>query len=243
MPLNFRRFLPYLLLILSWLSIICAYFILTAYSKADWIFAVFAALSAITAMAFVVIAQSASNRLFYTSLSSLIIILIFLISALLKPLAPIKNIGQSAVSGLSQLILGNSPEDWAFPAKTAEEWIAHATSTDKGRTLNFKTFPNIPSWTHVCIFPGHSTDAQFTSIVKLELPWKLSDKSHSTTNRAVSAIAFIDEKTKNAVHIQDVNSAQFSFDSKLFRTCLTRSRSTLKRRMEATAEQGPIFGK
>lgn len=231
---------PILLLGTSWLVLIAAYFLLAAYSKANWMFAVLALVSVVIAMIAVLQTQAASSRLFYTSLASMLLLILFLISPFLKPLSPIRQLGQTIAGTLSQMVIGISPQDWAYPVKTAEEWITLSSSAD---TLSFKIFPNIPDWTHVCIFPGYSTDAQFIAVTKLKLPWKLSDKSKATTKKEYSAIAFMDEKTQNIVHVQDIINTQWIFAPKLYRTCLKRSKSQLKRQAEGTTEHGPTFGK
>lgn len=238
-----RKYIPLALVIVSWLLSISAYFFLSMSGKAQLNFALCALPAIIASMVAVVLYQSASAPSFYAALASLIVLILFLISPLIKPLSPIRAAGESAVGALSRVVLGVDPYDGAHPAKTVQDWVAIATSPTTGKKLNFKIFPNIPEWTQVCIFPGHSTDAQFLDLIPLQLPWKLSDKSMSTTKREFSAIAFVDDKTKNVIHIQDIQQSDFVFDPSVHRKCFPYSRSTMKRTKEAVQEHGPTFAK
>lgn len=127
-------------------------------------------------------------------------------------------------------------------AASPEVWIKSAQDPKTGKQLNFDQFPLKEEWTIVCIFPGHSTDAQMQSILPYKAMWKLSDKSQSTTRKDVFAAVFANEGSKTLVHAFDIPQNQLSFDKSLYQKCLPRKSSTLKRLKEATQDVGPLFG-
>ncbi len=243
MSTRLKPYLLHFLIGLTWLLLFVAYFFLAAQGKPRWSYTVPALLTTVAAMTAVLVSQKSSNRSFYFSTASLIFAIVFVISPFLKPLSVARKAGESAVTGFSKMILGTTPFDYFHPAKNAEEWIA-LYSSPSAKKLKFITFPNIGEWTHVCLFPGHSTDAEFINVTQLNaLPWKLSDKSMVTTKKEFSAIAFVNQTTKTVLHIQDVHHTQFLFAAKIHRTCIPQSKSNLKQSAAANGEDGPTYSK
>lgn len=239
---------PFILLciFLSWLFVLTAIFFVAAGSGSLLFMAslvptlVFAVFSVLAAQSFSHV-DPKGGTYFYASLISLLLVVLILVSPFLSFLSPVRTATTAMVTQISLLAIGKTPFEWAHPVKNAEEWIQKAWALPSGAKLNFNTFPQIPDWTRVCIFRGHSTDAQFKSVVKIDLPWQLSDKSKSTTHKDYAAIVFVDDSTKTISHVEDIQNTRIEFAVADSGVCFKPSQSVLNRSKEPVAPLGPVF--
>lgn len=238
---SLRTVVIILLLISSWSLLLVSLFFVATGNSGLIPFLITLVPTLLLAVITVILAQKQSQNFFFGSIASLVLSVLFLVSPFIKALSPVSSSATKIVTSISLAVTGKTPYEWGNPLKTPEEWLARAWHVPLGLRLNFNTFPNIPSWTRVCIFPGHSTDAEFISAVNIKLPWKLSDKSKSTTHKDHTAIAFVDDKSQNVVMIYDIPRTKLEFDKSVKMICLTPGKAFLNRQKEPGDGAGPTF--
>lgn len=232
-----------LLIVATWIALFFLLFQLASENKSTVFLLICLAPILLFSAGAVFIAQNEKLILFCMSVVSLVMALLIIASPFTSFLRPIGNSAIAIVNKATVFATGKTPYELSHPAATAEEWVARAQNVKTGKKLNFLEFPKIAYWTQVCIFSGHSTDAQFASILPYPSKWKLSDKSKVTTHIDYYALAFADSSAKKIIHVYDIPKSALDFDPSLHQKCLDRSKSQLRRTKEGSAGTGPLFSK
>lgn len=240
---KFRTPSIFVLIFATWILLFFVLFQLASENQGSSFFVLGILPIALSSAGAIWLAQNSKHILFLTTIASLIFTLLIVASPFISFLRPIGNTAIAIVNKTTLLVTGKTPYELSHPAATAEAWVARAKEPKTGKKLNFLEFPKIAYWSQVCIFPGHTTDAQFASILPYPSEWKLSDKSKATTQKEFFAIVFADSATKKIIHVYDIAKSSIDFDPKLFKKCMDRNKAQLRRTKEATLESGPLFTK